>query len=64
MAQLKLIAPGLLGPFSSAAPDYIQHQLKQPVFNVFNKVLSRAQVSTAQADNFFSTLVSEISPPM
>lgn len=62
MNQLKLIVPGLLGPFSSGTPDYIQHQLKQPVFDVLNKCLSRAQVSTVQADNYFSTLVSEISP--
>ena len=62
MNQLQLIVPGLLGPFSSAAPDYIQHQLKQPVFDILNKWLSRAQVSTSPVDNYFSTLVSEISP--
>ena len=62
MSDIKLIVPGLLGPFSSAVPDHIQHELKQPVFDVLNKILSRAQVSTTQADNYFTTLVSEISP--
>jgi len=62
MSQLKLIVPGLLGPFSSAAPEYIQQQFTQPVFEELNKWLSRAEVSSTSANNYFETLISEIAP--
>jgi len=62
MSQLKLIVPGLLGPFTSAIPDYIQQQFKQPVFNELNKWLSRAELTSTSARNYFETLVSEIAP--
>lgn len=62
MSQLKLIVPGLLGPFSSTVPEHIQQQFKQPEFDVLNKWLSRAELSSLHANNYFATLVSEIAP--
>jgi len=62
MSQLKLIVPGLLGPFSSTLPEYMQQRFKQPEFEVLNKWLSRAEVSSISANNYLATMVNEIAP--
>ena len=62
MKRLDVIIPGLLGPFSSAAPDYIRQQLQQAEYRQINQWLSRAEIKALSADDYFSTLISVISP--
>ncbi len=56
MQSLDLIVPGLLGPFEAEIPAYVMDQLKQPVFRTLNRSLSRAQLDTVEANDFYSTL--------
>ena len=62
MSTLNLIVPGLLGPFSNDAPNYISEQLQQPEFNLLRSWLSHSRSEEIKPQTFYQTLQSKICP--
>jgi len=62
MKRLDVIIPGLLGPFSSAAPEYIQQQLQQAEYKQINQWICRAEINAVAEKDYFSALINAIAP--